>query len=71
MNKKRIENRIKIYYCNVRGVKSKIPSIQQILNKIKPTVGILCETFLEESETIHFNGYKFICRNRKEKEEED
>ena len=67
MNKKRRENRIKIYYCNVTGVKSKIPSTQEILDKIKATVGILCETFLEENETIHFTGYKSICRNRKER----
>ena len=37
------------------------------MDKIKPIVGILYETFLEESETIHFNGYKSICRNRKKR----
>src|SRR5258705_13330364 len=51
-------NRVmKIYYINIRGIKSKIRSMEEILKKMKIDVAIFCESLLKKSEKIKIEGY--------------
>eukprot|EP00794_Sanderia_malayensis_P011462 gene11462-12660_t len=54
----------KIYFNNVPSIKSKIDSIQEIIEEEKPDIVGLVETHLEEHENIHFEDYIIIRRDR-------
>lgn len=53
---KRIKNSIqkmKFYYCNIRGLKSKLSSIKEIIDEIKPTIAVLVvETWMDPKEKV-------------------
>ena len=62
---KNIKNRhrdFKIYYQNVRGLKSKIDSLAETIDDYEPTLICLVETHLLKEEQIQIPGYK-IFRN--------
>ena len=52
----------KVYYLNIRGYKSKMDTLMEIINSEKPDVIGLVETMLAEKEKVEINGY-FIVRN--------
>ena len=53
-----------IFYQNVRGLKSKINSLQCIIEESKPTIIVLVETHLDEEEEIELEGYKVERNDR-------
>eukprot|EP00794_Sanderia_malayensis_P006438 gene6438-7168_t len=55
---------VKIYFNNIPSIKSKIDSIQEIIEEEKPDIVGLVETHLEEHENIHFEDYIIIRRDR-------
>ena len=59
--------KFKIYYDNIRGIKSKISSLEEIVEMINPTIICLTETNLRQEDEIKIEGYK-IYRNDREKE---
>ena len=56
----------KIMEDNVRGVKSKINSIKDIINEEEPTIIALTETKLKEEDKIEIEGYTIKRRDRVE-----
>ena len=66
---KLIRNKFKtfsVYYVNIRGVKSKLNTLKEIINEEKPNVICLNETHLEKNENIEIKGYSFYNNNNKE-----
>ena len=60
---KKIKNRLtnlKIYHQNVRGLKSKIDSLAEIIDDYEPTQICLVETHLSKEEQIQIPGYKIF-----------
>ena len=53
-----------IYYDNLRGVKSKLNSIQDYAKELEPTIICLVETHLATKEKIEIEGYTIIHHNR-------
>lgn len=53
-----------IYYVNIRGIKSKIESLEEIIETVQPTVVCLVETHLNTEEKVQIPGYKVYCNNR-------
>ena len=49
---------MKVYYVNIRGIKSKINSLNDIIAEQKPDVLGIVETMLDEKESIHIKGYE-------------
>ena len=47
-----------VYYNNVRGIKSKIDSLEEILTELEPTIICLVETHMSKKELIEITGYK-------------
>ena len=47
-----------IYYVNVRGLKSKMDSVQRILEDIQPEVICMTETHLGDGEKVELEGYE-------------
>lgn len=65
--KKQNENRknsLKVLTCNVRGLKSKLNSIQNILKSIRPEIVCLTETNVNEDEVPHIDEYIPITKER-------
>ena len=62
--KKNLHRNCKIYYANVRGLKSKVESIGEILCKVNPTIICLTETHLGQEEKVEMQGYKVFTSNR-------
>ena len=65
---KRIKNKMKkfkVLYMNLRGLKSKKKSIQEIIEEEKPTLIAFVETLLEEKEEIKLEGYKVLMPDEK------
>ena len=65
-----IKNRLKkfkIYCINIRGIKSKISSLNNIIDEVQPTMFCITETHLMEKEKIKIEGYK-IYRNDRDKD---
>ena len=55
---------LKIYYVNIRGVKSKIDTLTNIIEEEKPHIICLNETLLKENQNIDINGqYRFYNNN--------
>ena len=54
-------------YANVRGMKSKITSLTEILNEKKPHIFLLTETLLRTNTGIHVKNYTFYGRKREGK----
>ena len=51
-------------YQNVRGVKSKMVSLERIGEEIEPSIICLTETHLEEDDEIKIPGYKVKRKDR-------
>ena len=63
VGKKKIK-KMKIYYVNIRGLKSKFESLKEIIEqKLLDTVGIV-EICLQEDEEIQLEGYHIGRRDR-------
>ena len=58
--------KLKVYYANVRGIKSKITSMKEIIKEIKPHIICLTETKLGKDENIKIDGYHFENNNNEE-----
>ena len=64
---KKIKNELKqfkIIYQNIRGMKSKVDSLTELVEDQKPTIVCLVETHLEKEE-VAIPGYETIYRNDK------
>ena len=66
--KKNMHRNCKIYYVNVRGLKSKVESLGEILCKVNPTIICMTETHLGQEEKVEMQGYKVFTCNRTEEE---
>ena len=53
-----------LYYVNIRGIKSKIESLQEIVEEKKPDIIALVETHLEKEEQLKIEGYHIIRKDR-------
>ena len=61
------ENKLRqmtLYYVNIRGIKSKIESLQEIVEEKKPDIIALVETHLEKEEQLKIEGYHIIRKDR-------
>ena len=54
------------YYVNIRGIKSKIRSLNEILDEVKPHIICLNETFLGENVKVEIDNYELIYNNNKD-----
>ena len=52
---------------NIRGIKSKTRSLDEIIQEENPTLIAIAETWLEEKEEIKLEGYKIIPKNINER----
>ena len=59
-------NKFSIFLSNVRGARSKLLSLQAIVNNpdVNPEVVALVETNLRRSSKLNLEGYKSFCKNR-------
>ena len=57
---------MKIYYNNIRGVKSKINSLKEIIDDQKPHIISISETLLGKEDCIDIKNYKFMYNSKKE-----
>ena len=53
----------KIYYQNVRGLKSKLDSLQEMLDDYQPSLICILETHMQKEEGIQIPGYSLVYRN--------
>ena len=63
-NKNDFKN-FKVYYVNIRGVKSKIDSLVRIANETQPQVMCVTETMLGEKEKIDIPNYEIFYNCKK------
>ena len=49
-----------IVYQNVRGLKSKVDSVQELVDDCQPNLLCLVETHMQEEEEIRIPGYEII-----------
>ena len=65
---KKIKNalpKFTIVYQNIRGLKSKVDSVQELVDDCQPNLLCLVETHMQEEEKITIPGYETIYRNDK------
>ena len=55
-----------MYYINIRDIKSKITSLEEIVREMKPTVIAITETWLEPDSPIEIEGYAVYRNDRDE-----
>ena len=63
---KRIKNALKnfkIYYQNVRGLKSKLDSLQERIDDYQPALVCIVETNMQKEEEIQISSYSLVYRN--------
>ena len=53
----------KIYYQNVRGLKSKLDSLQEMLDDYQPSLICILETHMQKEEGIQIPGYSLVSHN--------
>ena len=58
---------VKLLYANVRGMRSKLPCIQDVLSDAKPTIAVFTETHLNDNRGIKMEGYTFFGKAREGK----
>ena len=63
---KRKLEKCKVLYANVRGLKSKQLSLEEIIIEENPTIITLVETGLENKEEAKFEGYEVYHKNKTE-----
>ena len=64
---KKIQNTLKnmvIYYCNIRGMKSKINSLGEIIEDKRPTIIVLVETWMHPKQKVKIEGYDIYRNDR-------
>ena len=61
--RRNLEN-FKILYVNIRGIKSKVKSLENIVQEEKPALIAIAETILEEKEEIDIEGYHVLPKNK-------
>ena len=62
-----IKNKLKkftVLYLNIRGIKSKLTSLRNIAEELKPTVMCITETHLIEEEELKIEGYEWFRNDR-------
>ena len=57
---------MRIYYTNIRGIKSKKKSLKAIVEQYKPDVIGIVETHLGEKEKFELEGYEMWRNDRNE-----
>ena len=57
---------LKIYYNNIRGIKSKITALEEIIEELRPHIVSINETHLGQNENITISNYEVIYNNKKE-----
>ena len=65
MKPKKLKSNLEIWECNVRGIRSKIHSLQWILNANQPDIIVVCETHLKDNQTCKLIGYQNFYHGRK------
>ena len=63
---KRIKNALKnfkIYYQNVRGLKSKLDSLQEMIDDYQPALVCIVETHMQKEKEIQMPSYSLVYRN--------
>ena len=63
---KKIKNALtnfKVFYQNIRGLKSKVDSIMETISDYQPILICLVETHLQKEEKMRIPGYSHIFRN--------
>ena len=63
---KKIKNALtnfKVFYQNIRGLKSKVDSIMETISDYQPILICLVETHLQKEEEIRIPGYSQIFHN--------
>ena len=63
-NKRKISKILNIIYSNVRGIKSKTKSIQEILFETQCDIFAITDINLKNKEKVNINGYTWIGINR-------
>ena len=53
----------KIYYQNVRGLKSKLDSLQERIDDYQPALVCIVETNMQKEEEIQISSYSLVYRN--------
>jgi len=61
---RKCDEKVKIFYCNVRGIKSKRESIEEIVESCAPNILVFNETFNENEEIFQIDGYRTYTKNR-------
>ena len=61
---KKLRDNLDIYYINIRGIKSKIESLESILDERKPDIVGIVETMLDSKDEIQIKGYKTFRNDR-------
>ena len=62
-----ITNRLKkfkVLYLNIRGIKSKISTLNDIIDEVTPTIFCVTETHLIDDDAIEIENYKILRNNR-------
>ena len=56
-----------LMYANVRGLRSKLTCVNDLLNDVKPEIALFTETHLPDNKGIKFDGSSFFGKAREEK----
>ena len=59
-NTKNALKNFKIYYQNVRGLKSKLDSLQEMIDDYQPALVCIVETHMQKEEEIQIPGYSLV-----------
>ena len=65
---KPIQNQLKsfrVYYINMRDLKSKRSSFEEIIAELKPTVVAVTETWMDDSNSLELEGYATPFKNNR------
>ena len=55
---------MKIMYHNIRGLKSKLDSLCEIVEEEKPDIVAIIETMLDNKDEIQIGGYEIFRKDR-------
>ena len=56
--------KFKIFYLNIRGLKCKLDSLNNIIDELEPTLFCITETHLIEKEELEIDGYELYRNDR-------
>ena len=68
INNKTTKSKLKILYSNVRGTKSKMKSLKEIVYSKECDLFTVTETNLKQNENIVLKGYKWVGKIRQERD---